>query len=150
MLRHPNPNVIPSRRRKRSPGRPQSSPKDLNSRNRSVTRSRPQSQSMGVKSPVKNLVMGQVKILKRGEPLGVLDENRNLRAKSEEDLDLILGCTDRLGPGPETVHKQLRGREINGPVDDVYAGTAFVASPQPTSLPVPGFLGKGFRRKGSK
>jgi len=89
--------------------------------------------------PAKNLVMGQVKILKRGEKLG---QTRNgCNSNKEEDLDLVLGSTDRLGPDPDTVQKQIRVSEFKV-VDGIYAGSAFVASPPPSSLPVPGFLGK--------
>ncbi|KAK7840081.1 hypothetical protein CFP56_017184 [Quercus suber] len=37
--------------------------------------------------------------------------------------------------------KQIRVAEFNA-VDGIYAGSAFVTSPPPSSLPVPGFLGK--------
>lgn len=102
-------------------------------------------------SAAANLVMGQVKILKRGEKLspenshhggGVLAvpvENRKARVKSEVDLDLFLGSTDRLGPDPVTVQKQVR---VSDPREGIYAGSAFVASPPPSSVPVPFFLGR--------
>ena len=95
-----------------------------------------------------NLVMGQVKILKRGEKLfseenhrGIVDSpgDRKARANGEEDLDLVLGSTDRLGPDPETVQKQVRVSDFK---DGIYAGSACVTSPPPSSVPVPGFLGK--------
>lgn len=111
---------------------------------------------MVAKFPGKNLVMGQVKILKRGEllspannnsnssnnrGLGVVGEYRKPRAKSQEelDLDLVLGSTDRLGPDPETVQMQIKVSELKV-ADGIYAGSAFVDSPPPSSLPVPGFL----------
>lgn len=93
---------------------------------------------MVARVPAKNLVMGQVKILKRGEKLG---QTRNGFNNNKEDVDLVLGSTDRLGPDPETVQQQIRVSEFKV-VDGVYAGSAFVASPPPSSLPVPGFLGK--------
>ncbi|XP_061375731.1 uncharacterized protein LOC133317864 [Gastrolobium bilobum] len=97
-----------------------------------------------------NIVMGQVRILKRGEKLSpenshrglevaVPAENRKAKVKSEEDLHLFLGSTHRLGPDPVTVQKQVR---VSDSKDGIYAGSAFVASPPPSSVPVPGFLGK--------
>ena len=66
-----------------------------------------------------------------------------MRAKKiEQEADLVLGSTDRLGPDPETVKKQIEMKDVNKFVDAMYAGTAFLASPPPSSLPVPGFLGK--------
>ncbi|CAL0325686.1 unnamed protein product [Lupinus luteus] len=60
-----------------------------------------------VKVPVTaNLVIGQVKILKRGEKLSM--ENRPVKVKKEM----------------------------------MYAGSAFVTSPPPSFVPVPGFLGR--------
>ncbi|TKY54742.1 hypothetical protein E2542_SST19154 [Spatholobus suberectus] len=89
-------------------------------------------------SPV-NLVMGQVKILKRGEKLSLENNHPEVRAKGELGLDLLLGSTDRLGPDPLTVQKQIR---VSDPSNGVYAGSAFVSSPHPSSVPVPGFLGR--------
>ncbi|KAI4344240.1 hypothetical protein L6164_011488 [Bauhinia variegata] len=143
---NPNPNPNPNthanqtRRRKRSQVAVQA--------NQNRDRSRYGDRSMVAKGPTANLVMGQVKILKRGEKLvsdnahraiGVSAEIRKMRAKSEEDLDLVLGSTDRLGPDPETVQKQIRVSEFK---DGIYAGSAFVTSPPPSSVPVPAFLGK--------
>lgn len=103
-------------------------------------------------APAMNLVMGQVKILKRGEKLSsennnngriALAENPNVNnnaKKTEECLGLVLGSTDLLGPGPaETVQKQVRVWDSK---NGRYAGSAFVASPPPSSVPVPVFLGK--------
>lgn len=59
---------------------------------------------MVVKGPCANLVMGQVKILKRGETLS--PENPR-RANSFDDddggFDFVLGSTNRLGPDPSSV-----------------------------------------------
>lgn len=129
----PNPNGPHSRRRKRSPAGIQSDLQDGDRRDRSLV----------TKIPAKNLVMGQVKILKRGETLSQTTSggNRKPRAKKEGDLDLVLGSTHRLGPDPETVQKQIRVSDFKV-VDGMYSGSAFVASPPPSSLPVPGFLGR--------
>lgn len=92
-----------------------------------------------------NLVMGHVKILKRGEKLSLQNKNQrlavsaeNVLVKNDVGLDLLLGSTDRLGPGPLTVKKQIRVSDANN--NGVYAGSAFVSSPHPSSVPVPGFL----------
>lgn len=104
---------------------------------------------MVAKFPAKNLVMGQVKILKRGETLGQPtkknyrgEESEKVQVKKEDDYDLVLGSTDRLGPDPETVQKQIRVNNTFQVADGIYAGSGFFASPPPSSLPVPGFLGK--------
>ncbi|KAK4265326.1 hypothetical protein QN277_026392 [Acacia crassicarpa] len=144
--RKPNSNPIPipnsyafqSRRRKRSPVAVQANHNDRD-------RSRYCGRSTVAKGPATNLVMGQVKILKRGERLSsevnhsqavAVSSNNQKMSKSGDGFDLVLGSTDRLGPDPEMVQKQIRVS------DGIYAGFAFVASPPPSSLPVPGFLGK--------
>ncbi|GLT55442.1 hypothetical protein SLA2020_285620 [Shorea laevis] len=142
--RHPNANLegtnsshgFPqSRRRKRSA---------LGLQSNKPSRSEP----MVAKLPSRNLVMGQVKILKRGETLAPAAKKtdrrgiygRGTRSSRGGDLDLTLGSTDRLGPDPETVQEQLRVMDLKVG-DGVYAGSAFFSSPPPSSLPVPGFLG---------
>lgn len=70
--------------------------------------------------------MGQVKILKRGEELKPKMFLNGGVGDSESDL-----CsTDRLGPDPEVVQKEIR-------VSDLYAG---VSSPSPSELPFPAAL----------
>ncbi|KAJ7979652.1 Proline-rich nuclear receptor coactivator [Quillaja saponaria] len=148
---NPNPdsnlNTFQSRRRKRSPVAVQSNQQD---RDRDRSRYGYGDRSVVDKAPSRDLVMGQVKILKRGETLsveknskglGIVEKNRKTRVNCGEDLDLVLGSIDRLGPDPETVQKQIRVSECKV-VDGIYAGSAFVSSPPPSSLPVPGFLGK--------
>ncbi|KAM5548122.1 hypothetical protein ABKV19_002198 [Rosa sericea] len=140
---NPNPNSGSngslSRRRKRSPVGVQSNQRDR----------------MVAKVPGKNLVMGQVKILRRGEALNPATEDeivvgaggrddRKAREKSVEcsDSDLMLGSTDRLGPDPETVQKQIKVAEFKV-MDAIYAGSgAYYASPPPSSVPLPAFLAK--------
>ena len=60
--------------------------------------------------------------------------------KNDMGLDLLLGSTDRLGPDPLTMQKHIRVSDANN--NGVYAGSAFVSSPHPSSVPVPGFLGR--------
>ncbi|CAN1328132.1 hypothetical protein LINPERPRIM_LOCUS34351 [Linum perenne] len=129
LIANPNPNSANSRRRKRSP---------TGNRNQSRSQSQPL-----------NFVMGEVKILKRGELLDSVEKKTTTQKgkKKEEKVvaDLGLGSTDRLGPEPETVQKEIRVQEFNSNkvVEGmVYAGSAFFTSPPPSSLPVPAFLGK--------
>lgn len=91
-------------------------------------------------APATNLLMGQVKILKRGEPLTALFANGGSEIPRESrDLDLGQGSTERVGPDPSTVKSQLRFSDP--PL--VYAGSGvFVKSPPPSSVPLPCFLGK--------
>ncbi|XP_054806022.1 uncharacterized protein LOC129308717 [Prosopis cineraria] len=143
--RNPNPSAIPipnsnpcyTRRRKRSPVAVQA-----------IHQDRDGGRSTVAKGPATNLVMGQVKILKRGERLSsennqkrvlAVSSDNHKMAKSDGDFDLVLGSTDRLGPDPEMVQKQIRISDLK---DGIYAGSAFIASPPPSSVPVPGFLGK--------
>ncbi|CAN1328134.1 hypothetical protein LINPERPRIM_LOCUS34351 [Linum perenne] len=133
LIANPNPNSANSRRRKRSP-----------TGNRNQSRS--QSQPLVAKLPGNNFVMGEVKILKRGELLDSVEKKTTTQKKEEKVVaDLGLGSTDRLGPEPETVQKEIRVQEFNSNkvVEGmVYAGSAFFTSPPPSSLPVPAFLGK--------
>lgn len=84
--------------------------------------------------------MGQVKILKRGEELTPAAAKKNGLVFSDEDL--VLCSTDRLGPDPETVQKQIKVSDLKV-VDGIYAGSAvFLASPPPSSVPFPAFFSK--------
>ncbi|KAL2321149.1 hypothetical protein Fmac_030118 [Flemingia macrophylla] len=60
-------------------------------------------------------------------------------AQGQVGLDFLLGLTDKLGPDPLTVQKQIR---VSDSTNGVYAGSVFVSSPHPSSVPVPGFLGR--------
>lgn len=117
---NPNPrinNASRCRRRKRG---------SLDSGRRS-SRDNMSSSSLG---QAKGLVMGQVKILKRGEEF----KPRMFFAVDDDDLALDLGSTHRLGPDPKVVQKQIR-------VPDLYAGpTSLVSSPPPSDLPFPSAL----------
>lgn len=78
-------------------------------------------------SPLKNLVVGQVKILKRGEELTGTASDK----ESREEPDLDLALTEKLGPDPVSV-----------PVLFYAGASASVASPPPSSLPLPAFFTK--------
>ncbi|KAJ0031287.1 hypothetical protein Pint_12473 [Pistacia integerrima] len=108
---------------------PKNSYPNLNRSNRAQStrgkRSPPRNQntsppSRGVvapKLPAKsNLVMGQVKILKRGEEL--------------------------TKPTPIPAPEPIRLTESKDRVASFYAGSAFIASPPPSSLPLPAFFTK--------
>lgn len=150
-----------SRRRKRSPVCNKVNPQEKE-------RSRPEGCLKVAKVPTKNLVVGQVKILKRGEVFSssppekdqlqievlstsppeknqlqiVSVQNRKPRSKGVENLDLALGSTDRLGPEPDAVQKQIRVPDLKV-ADSLYAGSGtFYSSPPPSSLPLPAFLSK--------
>lgn len=175
----PSPNLTRSEGRKRSP------PTGVR-KNKAMVADTPAA------AVAKNLVMGQVKILKRGEALdesstALKDLNdrkvsnaaattptkdmasdrkvsrdsavdrRVLSAKKKpekekrrlsnsnskiDDLkidDFALSSTNRLGPDPELVPKQMK-------TDFFFAGSAFVDSPPPSSLPLPGFFTKNFNQ----
>ncbi|CAI9097477.1 OLC1v1033910C1 [Oldenlandia corymbosa var. corymbosa] len=142
-----------SNRRKRSPTRVESTGQD---RFRSSNSNRKSPDSSPSPSPPKsNLVMGQVKILKRGEALpdSMIDGKKPVPppapratpakeikklgfAARRNDDELVLCSTGRLGPDPKTVQMQIRA-------SDFYAGPApIVASPPPSSLPLPAFFRK--------
>lgn len=91
-----------------------------------------------------NLVMGQVKILKRGEALTGINNNTEANYKTppvvqnlkvEELDDFVLSSIDRLGPEPEILMKKVC-------LVDFYAGSGVIDSPAPSSLPVPSFFVK--------
>ncbi|XP_055820193.1 uncharacterized protein LOC129889089 [Solanum dulcamara] len=122
-LPNPNPNPNPkNNRRKRSP---------QNNGSPNFSTSPPTTKNI-------HLVMGEVKILKRGE---VLTNNVSLKVKENKLAagdaveGFVLSTTDRLGPQPDMVPKRMA-------IADFYAGSAFVSSPPPSSLPVPAFFKK--------
>jgi len=90
----------------------------------------------------KNLVLGQVTILKRGESLDAKIKSEPAPSKNNCD-ELIIGGTERLGPDPEMVPKQIKLSPVSsGLPPDMYAGSAFSLSPSPSSLPLPSFFSK--------
>lgn len=95
----------------------------LKERNRSIT--------AGVRNTVKpnsDLVMGNFKILKRGE---VLHDAKPSSTVADGDLN-----------GAKAVLSSSANRFVsrNFPTYDFYAGSAFITSPEPSSLPLPGFF----------
>eukprot|EP00262_Sarcandra_glabra_P005933 TRINITY_DN17896_c0_g1_i1.p1 TRINITY_DN17896_c0_g1~~TRINITY_DN17896_c0_g1_i1.p1 ORF type:complete len:242 (-),score=12.73 TRINITY_DN17896_c0_g1_i1:317-1042(-) len=114
-----------------------------------------------VKIPAKNLVMGQVTILKRGEELKSIVDRRSddesqakvaIDKRSEEgkeekkaaihDEDSVFCSTDRLGPEPELVTKEIRFTDLKSVKTGGYAGSGFFSSPSPRSVPLPAFFSK--------
>ncbi|KAG2721622.1 hypothetical protein I3760_02G089800 [Carya illinoinensis] len=91
----------------------------------------------------RSLSMEKVTILRRGESL---DSNIKSQALGKEGDGLVVLGTQRLGPDPRMVPKQIRivdprSRPMNGKCD-MYAGSAFATSPAPSSLPLPSFSKK--------
>jgi hypothetical protein len=111
--------------------------------------------------------MGQVKILKRGEDLSLTMAAQNLFLAEQKPISAVqkpfsaepekknkggpvvqkraypdLGSTDRLGPEPGSVPIQIRLSDSKNRVANFYAGSAFVTSPPPSSLPLPAFFTK--------
>lgn len=86
-------------------------------------------------SRVPRLVTEKVTILRRGESL---DSNLKSESLKKQGNDLVVVGTQRLGPDPDMVPKQIR---IVDP-KPVYAGSAFSVSPAPIAVPVPSFLKK--------
>ncbi|KAL5055123.1 hypothetical protein RYX36_035805, partial [Vicia faba] len=92
-----------------------------------------------------NLVMGQVKILNRGEKLSLEINDRGLVLKVMDlDLDLdkrdlVLGSTNRFGPKPVVMQKRIRISKSNLK-DIIYAGSAFFTSPPPSFVLIPFFF----------
>jgi len=93
-------------------------------------------------------VKGQITILKRGEVPATV--------RASAGNDLIVSGTERLGPHPAMVPKQIRindpktgnrsrslsPKPVAGGLPDMYAGSAFSVSPSPESLPLPSFSKK--------
>ncbi|KAL5850218.1 hypothetical protein ACOSQ4_008231 [Xanthoceras sorbifolium] len=131
----------PPNRTKRSPPRSHKNPPTSRS-------------SAPTKAPAKNnLVMGQVKILKRGEELTLTAAAKPIKVEPEKkkggaavqkcsEPDPDLGSTERLGPEPESVPIQIRLADSKNGAPNFYAGSAFVTSPPPSSLPLPAFFTK--------
>ncbi|XVF35649.1 hypothetical protein REPUB_Repub18cG0164200 [Reevesia pubescens] len=106
----------------------------------------PSRQTVGPKVPAKNMVMGQVKILKRGEYLKKTTPEKTVRFE-KENVDADLGNTNRLGPDPGFVPSQIRLTESKNNSKKVipatfYAGSAIITSPPPISVPMPAFFSK--------
>ncbi|GAB2300242.1 hypothetical protein Dimus_034280 [Dionaea muscipula] len=106
-------------------------PRRLNEYNRWLSSSSPR--VVVEKFQSKDLVMGQVKILKRGEDLKPATTIKTLTKKIDAN-GALLSSTDLSGPDPEVVQKHVR-------TSDLYAGSAsFCTSPPPSSLPFPAAL----------
>ncbi|CAN6985298.1 hypothetical protein IGI04_000569 [Brassica rapa subsp. trilocularis] len=102
------------------------------------------------KSPNKNVVVGQVRILKRGEEipkktLELVVEKTNLVV---EKTDLVvekpdLVSTQRIGPDPCLIPSQIRLSDRKSKKTTVvpfYAGPVTMTSPPPSDVPLPAFF----------
>lgn len=85
-----------------------------------------------------SLEMEKVTILRRGESL---DSKLKTEALKKEGDNLVVVGTQRLGPDPDMVPKQIRIVDFRSG-RQVYAGSAFSVSPSPTALPLPSFSKK--------
>ncbi|CAA3017885.1 Hypothetical predicted protein [Olea europaea subsp. europaea] len=114
----PNPSSTKVRRRKRSPA---------NSRNSTKASSDDDS---------KSLIMEKVKILKRGQVLAdvttSLDDSLVIKKEENSEIAAKTVTEDLVVPTSKAISKQM----------DIYAGTGFVLSPPPSSLPLPAFCKK--------
>lgn len=86
-------------------------------------------------STLPRLLMDKVTILRRGDSL---DSNLKTHPLNNQGDALLLLGTQRLGPDPEMVPKQIRITDFK----PVYAGSAFAVSPSPSALPLPSFFRK--------
>lgn len=80
--------------------------------------------------------MGEVTILRRGEPMKVknIDPKPSPAVDLRSDgLDLALSSTKRIGPDPKVLPRL-------SDLSPVYAGPSIVSSPSPNSLPFPAFF----------
>ncbi|CAH9086799.1 unnamed protein product [Cuscuta europaea] len=92
------------------------------------------------KAAMSNLIMGQVKILKRGE---ILTDTASLVVESKKseietfadrpEKGFVLSTLSRLGPEPERMLKEIK-------IGDFYAGSSVTSPPPPSSLPLPSFF----------
>ncbi|XP_015573358.1 uncharacterized protein LOC107261088 [Ricinus communis] len=92
----------------------------------------------------RGLVMEKVTILRRGESLDSKIKTTETAPFLKKDGMVVAG-TDRLGPDPEMVPKQIRIVDLRSPITgkcDMYAGSGFAVSPAPSSLPLPSFSKK--------
>lgn len=97
-----------------------------------------------LKTVKNNVMMDNVTLLRRGESLDSKIQCNNGGGGGRED-GLVVTGTDRLGPDPDMVPKQIKIVDIKSPLaakSDVYAGSAFFVSPAPSSLPLPSFSKK--------
>ncbi|CAH9136078.1 unnamed protein product [Cuscuta epithymum] len=137
-----NPNPISSRgtgksdRRKRSPQK-NGSTDSCNSGGLNLSNSPPVK-----KAAMSNLIMGQVKILKRGETLtntaSLVVESKKAEIEPFADSlekELVLSTISRLGPEPERMLNEIK-------IGDFYAGLSVATPPPPSSLPLPSFTNK--------
>lgn len=110
------------------------------------TSSRSSSDDLSKQARSAGLVMEKVTILRRGESLD--SKIKSQVAAASGDM-VVCDGTQRLGPDPEMVPKQVRIVDLRSPAPaagrrrcDMYAGSAFAVSPEPSSLPLPSFSKK--------
>ncbi|CAB4266830.1 unnamed protein product [Prunus armeniaca] len=131
--RNPNPNRVRTSpqtdRKKRRPTRPNNNP------------------PAPVQKPAapKNIVMGQVKILKRGKEIPKATPVRSPPKQNPKPQVPDLGSTSRMGPDPKKVPVLPKPAKLPEPnwASGFYAGSSScIAAPPPESLPLPSFFAK--------
>ncbi|XP_008219555.1 PREDICTED: protein TonB-like [Prunus mume] len=93
----------------------------------------------------KNIVMGQVKILKRGEEIPKATPVRSPPKQNPKPQVPDLGSTSRIGPDPNKVPVLPKPAKLPEPnwASGFYAGSSScIAAPPPESLPLPSFFAK--------
>lgn len=144
---HCNPNYVSNPRSSRKSAVRSEKP---DQRKRFVSQSEPSvsrrsGSSDDSKTQRKSLSMEKVTILRRGESL---DSKIKSEGLGKQRNGLAVHGTERLGPDrPEMLPKQIRIADPrpSPPPNrkcDVYAGSAFAVSPEPSSLPLPSFSKK--------
>lgn len=150
LSRSREPQIAPSFKHNRNP-------RSARRRKRSPSSSDGESNTV-VKSPARNLVLGQVKILKRGEKLETTDGGKILKREERSKVDSrksdVLSEYPKMpkrremkqrangmskstsGPEPNTIPREIVE------IAERFAGCAFVDCPHPSSVPVPLFLKK--------
>ncbi|XP_065863497.1 uncharacterized protein [Euphorbia lathyris] len=152
---NPRPNRKPAvrsertdqRKRQAEPPAP-ASKRSSSSDDLKISRNHNNNHNHGNKGASQNLSMEKVSILRRGESLDSKIKSMETAAPSMKDDQagyMVVTGTDRLGPDPGMVPKQVRIAEFRSPVAgncDMYAGSGFAVSPAPSSLPLPSFSKK--------
>lgn len=145
---NPNRSSSSSGSRKKSPTTKDAFPLKETTKPRPTPRSRSTAVSSGTTN--NNLVMGQVKLLKRGEtlpsppfssgpPSSKVDSTPPMKQRVQKTNYAAAG-KKKIGFLVAGVSEELFPKQVHFP--DCYAGSAFVSSPPPSSLPVPAFFKK--------
>ncbi|CAJ1973669.1 unnamed protein product [Sphenostylis stenocarpa] len=93
--------------------------------------------------PQKHLLMGQVKILKRGELLTETTQHPQLQTEAAKELSTQTGAVEREVTTATETKKINPTSSLAEKVEGFYAGySILVMSPPPSSVPLPAFITK--------